>query len=169
MASVLAEMPDLFGSKFDRLNQLNPIAAGDTNVLFDASYGLTQTPDLAADATGSAIDLFDQITDLGLPLSPDDNLKFDRPANTPNRYLHLSSERRTYRDGFCRGRCCCWARAIAIPNFCAITFRKMGFQFQRLYHRPPRFKHPQHQNWLRLKTRNYQKRISRFCPNLQKY
>ncbi|MEG5060362.1 hypothetical protein QUB60_20975 [Microcoleus sp. A2-C5] len=60
--SVLAEMPDLFGSKFDRLNRLSPNAAGDTNVLFNANYDLTQTPDLAADATGSAIDFFDQIT-----------------------------------------------------------------------------------------------------------
>ncbi|MCC3502087.1 MULTISPECIES: NHL repeat-containing protein [unclassified Microcoleus] len=92
IAGVSAEIPDLFGSKFvsealveDRLNRLTQIAIGDTNVLFDTSYGLTQTSDLVAGATGSAIlyegfanDLFDQITDFRLPHSPDDNLKVDR-------------------------------------------------------------------------------------------
>lgn len=77
VAGVSAEITDLFGSKFDRLNRITQIAVGDTNVLFNTSYDLTQKPDLAAAATGSAIDLFQPITDFGFPLSGDDNLKFD--------------------------------------------------------------------------------------------
>jgi hypothetical protein len=48
VAGVSAEIPDLFGSKFDRLNPSSQIAVGDTNVLFDTSYNLTQKPDWAA-------------------------------------------------------------------------------------------------------------------------
>jgi sugar lactone lactonase YvrE/DNA-directed RNA polymerase subunit L len=77
VAVVSAEISDLFGSKFDRLNPSSQIAVGDTNVLFDTSYNLTQKPDWAAAATGSAIDLLDPFTDLGLPSSGGDNLKFD--------------------------------------------------------------------------------------------
>jgi hypothetical protein len=77
VAGVSAEIPDLFGSKFDRLNPSSQIAVGDTNVLFDTSYNLTQKPDWAAAATGSAIDLLDPFTDFGLPSSGGDNLKFD--------------------------------------------------------------------------------------------
>ena len=77
VAGVLAEISDLFGSKFDRLNPSSQVAVGDTNVLFDTSYKLTQKPDWAAAATGSAIDLLDPFTDFGLPLSGGDNLKFD--------------------------------------------------------------------------------------------
>jgi len=77
VAGVSAEIPGLFGSKFDRLNPSSQIAVGDTNVLFDTSYNLTQKPDGAAAATGSAIDLLDPFTDFGLPSSGGDNLKFD--------------------------------------------------------------------------------------------
>ncbi|TAF01263.1 MAG: hypothetical protein EAZ60_19560 [Oscillatoriales cyanobacterium] len=61
------------------------MAVADTNVLFYTRSDLTQTSDLVAGATGSAIlyegfanDIFDQITNFRLPHSPDDNLKFDR-------------------------------------------------------------------------------------------
>ena len=77
VAGVSAEIPDLFGSKFDRLNRSGQIAVSDTNVLFDTSYNLTQKADWAAAATGSAIDLLDTFTNFGLPSSGDDNLKFD--------------------------------------------------------------------------------------------
>jgi sugar lactone lactonase YvrE len=77
VAGVSAEIPDLFGSKFDRLNGSSQIAVGDTNVLFDTSYNLTQKADWAAAATRSAIDLFDPFTDFGLPSSGGDNLKFN--------------------------------------------------------------------------------------------
>jgi sugar lactone lactonase YvrE len=77
VAGVSAEIPDLFGIKFDRLNPSSKIAVGDTNVLFDTSYNLTQKPDGAAAATRSAIDLLDPLTDFGLPSSGGDNLKFD--------------------------------------------------------------------------------------------
>jgi sugar lactone lactonase YvrE len=77
VAGVSAEIPDLFGSKFDRLNPSSQIAVGDTNVLFDTSYNLAQKPDWAAAATGSAIDLLDPLTDFGLPSSGGDNLKVD--------------------------------------------------------------------------------------------
>jgi len=77
VAGVSAEISDLFGSKFDRLNPSSKIAVGDTNVLFDTSYNLTQKPDWAAGATGSAIDLLDPFTDFGLQSSGGDNLKFD--------------------------------------------------------------------------------------------
>jgi sugar lactone lactonase YvrE len=77
VAGVSAEIPDLFGIKFDRLNPSSQIAVGDTNVLFDTSYKLTQKPDWAAAATGSAIDLLDSFTDFGLPSSGGDNLKFN--------------------------------------------------------------------------------------------
>ncbi|MEG3975109.1 hypothetical protein QT970_10865 [Microcoleus sp. herbarium8] len=81
IAGVSAEIPDLFGSKFDRLNRTNQIANGNTNVLFDTSYDLTQTPDLAA-ATNSAIDLLDPITRFSIPPSENNNLKFDRSSIT---------------------------------------------------------------------------------------
>jgi len=77
VVGVSAEIPDLFGSKFDRLNRISQIAVGDTNGLFDTSYGLTQKPDWAAAATGSAIDLFEPFTDFGLQSSGGDNLKVD--------------------------------------------------------------------------------------------
>jgi len=77
VAGASAEIPELFGSKFDRLNPSGQIAVGDINVLFDTSYNLTQKPDWAAAATGSAIDLFDPFTDFGLPSSGGDNLKFN--------------------------------------------------------------------------------------------
>jgi sugar lactone lactonase YvrE len=77
VAGVSAEISDLFGSKFDRLNPSSQIAVGDTNVLFETSYNLTQKPDGAAAATRSAIDLLDPFTDFGLPSSGGDNLKFD--------------------------------------------------------------------------------------------
>ena len=77
VAGVSAEIPDLFGSKFDRLNPSGQIAVSDTDVLFDTSYDLTQKPDGAAAATGSAIDLLDSFTDFGLPLSGGDNIKFN--------------------------------------------------------------------------------------------
>jgi len=77
VAGVSAEIPDLFGIKFDRLNPSSKIAVGDTNVLFYTSYNLTQKPDGAAAATRSAIDLLDPLTDFGLPSSGGDNLKFD--------------------------------------------------------------------------------------------
>jgi sugar lactone lactonase YvrE len=77
VAGVSPEIPDLFGSKLDRLNPSSQIAVGDTNVLFDTSYNLTQKPDWAAAATGSAIDLFDPFTDFCLPSSGGDNLKFN--------------------------------------------------------------------------------------------
>jgi len=77
VAGVSAEIPGLFGSKLDRLNRTNQIATGDTNVLFDTSYHLTQKPDFAAAATNSAIDLLDPITHYSIPLSENNNLKFD--------------------------------------------------------------------------------------------
>src|SRR6476620_7519768 len=77
LAGVSAEIPDLFGSKFDRLNQIGTIAVGHTNILFDTSYDLTQKPDLTAAATGSAIDLFGPSTDSGLQSSGGDHLKVD--------------------------------------------------------------------------------------------
>ena len=77
VAGVSAEIPDLLGSKFDRLNPSSKIAVGDTNVLFDTSYNLTQKPDWAAAAAGSAIDLLDRFTDFRLPSSGGDNLKFN--------------------------------------------------------------------------------------------
>ena len=77
VAGVSAEIPDLFGIKFDRLNPSSKIAVGDTNVLFDTSYNLTQKPDGAAAVTGSAIDLLDPLTGFGLRSSGGDNLKFD--------------------------------------------------------------------------------------------
>ena len=43
----------------------------------DTSYNLTQKPDWAAAATGSAIDLLDPFTNFGLPSSGGDNLKFN--------------------------------------------------------------------------------------------
>lgn len=73
-----AEIPDLFGSKFDRLNPTKNMAVGETNVLFDTSDDLTHKLDLAAATTGGAIDLFDQFTDFGLLDTGDNNLKFDR-------------------------------------------------------------------------------------------
>ncbi|WP_373536304.1 hypothetical protein [Microcoleus sp.] len=82
IAGVSAEIPDLFGSKFDRLNRTNQIANGNTNVLFDTSYDLTQTPDLAAAATNSAIDLLDPITHFSIPPSESNNLKFDNSSIT---------------------------------------------------------------------------------------
>lgn len=83
VAGVLAEIPNLFGSKFDRLNPSSQIAVGDTSVLFDTSYNLTQKPDWAAAATGSAIDLLDSFTDFGLPPSGGDNLKFNSSLKSP--------------------------------------------------------------------------------------
>ncbi|MEG4009623.1 NHL repeat-containing protein [Microcoleus sp. Pol11C1] len=77
VVGVPAEIPDLFGSKFDRLNQIGTIAVGDTNILFDTSYDLNQKPDLTAAATGSAIDLFGPSTDSGLQSLGGDNLKVD--------------------------------------------------------------------------------------------
>src|SRR6476661_2301476 len=77
VAGASAEIPDLFGSKFDRLNPSSQIAVGDTNILFDTSYNLTQKPDWPAAASGSAIDLLDRFTDCGLPSSGGDNLKFN--------------------------------------------------------------------------------------------
>ncbi|MEG4112300.1 MULTISPECIES: NHL repeat-containing protein [unclassified Microcoleus] len=77
VAGVSAEILDLFDSKFDRLNQIGTIAVGDTNILFDNSYDLTQKPDLPAAATGSAIGLFGPSTDSGLQSSGGDNLKVD--------------------------------------------------------------------------------------------
>jgi len=77
IAGIPAEIPDLFGIKFDRLNPSSQVAVGDTNVLFDTSYNLTQKPDWAAAATGSAIDLLDSFTDFGLPSSGGDNIKFN--------------------------------------------------------------------------------------------
>ncbi|WP_445248532.1 hypothetical protein [Microcoleus sp. OTE_8_concoct_300] len=76
VAGVSAERPDLFCSKFDRLNPSGQIAVGDTNVLFDTSYNLTRKPDWAAAATGSAIDLLDPFTNFDLRASGGDNLKF---------------------------------------------------------------------------------------------
>jgi sugar lactone lactonase YvrE len=72
-----AEIPDLFGSKFDRLNPTRNMAVGETNVLFDTSDDLTHKLDLAAATTGGAIDLFDQFTDFGLLDTGANNLKFD--------------------------------------------------------------------------------------------
>ena len=77
LAGVSAEIPDLFPSKFDRLNPSSKIAVGDTNVLFDTSYNLTQKADWAAAATRSAIDLFDPVTNFRLAASGGDNLKFN--------------------------------------------------------------------------------------------
>jgi len=77
VAVVSAEIPHLFGRKFDRLNGSGQIVVGDTNVLFDTSYNLTQKPDGAAAATRSAIDLLDSFTDFGLPSSGGDNLKYN--------------------------------------------------------------------------------------------
>lgn len=76
VVGVPAEILDLF-SNFDRLNRIGKIAVGDTNGLFDTSYDLTQKPDWAAAATGSEIDLFEQLTHFGFPSSGGDNLKFD--------------------------------------------------------------------------------------------
>src|SRR4028118_1470938 len=83
VAGVSAEIPDLFGSKFDRLNPSSQITVGDTNVLFDTSYNLTQKPDWAAAATRSVIDLFDSFTDFGLRSSGGDNLKFNSSLKSP--------------------------------------------------------------------------------------
>src|SRR4028118_1635767 len=77
VAGVSGEIPDLFGIKFDRLNPSSKIAVGDTNVLFDTTYNLTQKTDWAAAATRSAIDLFEPFTNFGLPASGGDNLKFN--------------------------------------------------------------------------------------------
>ena len=63
LAGVSAEIPDLFASKFDRLNPSSKIAVSDSNVLFDTSYNLTQKADWAAAATGSAIGFFEKFTD----------------------------------------------------------------------------------------------------------
>ncbi|MEG4807753.1 NHL repeat-containing protein [Microcoleus sp. F8-D3] len=83
VVGVSAEILDLFNN-FDRSNRLGKIAVSDTNVLFDTSYDLTQQPDWAAAATGSAIlyegfanDLFEPFTDFGLQPSGGDNLKVD--------------------------------------------------------------------------------------------
>ena len=77
VAGVSAEIPGLFGSKFDRLNPSSKIAVGDSNVLFDTSFNLTQKADWAAAATGSAIDLFESVTNFCLPASGGDHLKFN--------------------------------------------------------------------------------------------
>ncbi|MEG4214344.1 NHL repeat-containing protein [Microcoleus sp. Pol14C6] len=76
VVGVPAEKLDLF-SNFDRLNRIGKIAVGDTYGLFDTSYDLTQKPDWAAAATGSAIDLFGPSTDSGFQSSGGDNLKVD--------------------------------------------------------------------------------------------
>jgi len=73
-----AEIPDLFGSKFDRLNPTKNIAGGETNLLFDTNSDLTDKPDLVAATTDGAINLFDQFTDFGLLDTGANNLKFDR-------------------------------------------------------------------------------------------
>src|SRR4028119_1456393 len=83
VAGILGAIPDLFGSKFDRLNPSSQITVGDTNVLFDTSYNLTQKPDWAAAATRSAIDLLDSFTDFGLRSSGGDNLKFNSSLKSP--------------------------------------------------------------------------------------
>ena len=72
------EIPDLFGGKFDRLNQTKNIAGSETNLLFDTNSDLTEKPDLVAGATGGAIDLFEQFTHFGTLDIGDNNLKFDR-------------------------------------------------------------------------------------------
>jgi len=77
VSGVSGEIPDLFGSKFDRLNPSSKIAVGDTNVLFDTSYNLTQKAGWAAVTTGSAIDFFESFTNFALPASGGDNLKFN--------------------------------------------------------------------------------------------
>ncbi|MBE9185193.1 hypothetical protein IQ270_10815 [Microcoleus sp. LEGE 07076] len=82
VAGVSAEIPDLFGLKFDRLNRMNQIAVGDTNVLFDTSYDLTQKPDLAAAATNSPIDLLSQGVDFGFPLWGNNNFTLDNSSLT---------------------------------------------------------------------------------------
>lgn len=66
VAGISAAIPDLFGSKFDRLNPSGKIPVGDTNVLFDTSYNLTQKLDWADAALRNAIDLFEPLTNLGL-------------------------------------------------------------------------------------------------------
>ncbi len=76
VVGVSAEILDLFNN-FDRSNRIGKIAVGDTSGLFDTSYDLTQQPDWAAAATGSAIDLFDPFTNLSQSALGDDNLKFD--------------------------------------------------------------------------------------------
>ncbi|MBE9092581.1 NHL repeat-containing protein [Tychonema sp. LEGE 07203] len=81
VGGISAEIPDLFGRKFDRLNRTNQIAVGDTNVLFDTSYDLTQKPDLAAAATARAIDLLEPSADFGRE-QPANNLKFDNSSLT---------------------------------------------------------------------------------------
>ncbi|WP_445247136.1 hypothetical protein [Microcoleus sp. OTE_8_concoct_300] len=77
VAGVSAGTPDLFGSNFDPLNRIGQSALGNTNGLFDTRYDVTQKPDWAAAATGSAIDLFGSFTDFGLQSSVGDNLKVD--------------------------------------------------------------------------------------------
>src|SRR4028118_1040551 len=89
VAGVSAEISDLFGRKFDRINRSGQIAVGDSNVLFDTSYNLTQKPDWVAAATGSAIDLLDPFTDFGLPSSGGDNLKFD---SSPQSQTEVSTQ-----------------------------------------------------------------------------
>ena len=76
VVGVSAEILDLFNN-FDRSNRIGKIAVGDTSGLFDTSYDLTQQPDWAAAATGSAIDLFEPFTNLSQSALGDDNLKFD--------------------------------------------------------------------------------------------
>ncbi|XZO01900.1 MAG: hypothetical protein ACM65L_26100 [Microcoleus sp.] len=76
-ALLSAEIPNFFGSKFDRLNPTKNMAVGDTHVLFDTNYDLTQTSNMGVAATDSAIDFFDQLTDFGTLETGNNNLKFD--------------------------------------------------------------------------------------------
>ncbi|MDQ2100598.1 MAG: NHL repeat-containing protein [Tychonema bourrellyi B0820] len=73
-----AEIPDLFGSKFDPLNPTKNMGVRETNVLFDTNSDLTQKPELVAAATGGAIDLSEQFSNFGTLETTDNNLKFDR-------------------------------------------------------------------------------------------
>jgi hypothetical protein len=66
VAGISAEIPNLFASKFDRLNRMAQIAVADASGLFNSSYYLNQKPDFVAATTGSSIDLFDRLTNCGM-------------------------------------------------------------------------------------------------------
>lgn len=77
VVGISAEIPDLFASKFDRLNRMAQITVADASDLFNSSYDLNRKPDFMAAATNSSIDLFDRFTNFGIWEPGSDNLKFN--------------------------------------------------------------------------------------------
>jgi hypothetical protein len=78
VAGVSAEISDLLESKFDRLNRMATVAAGEPRTLFDSTCDLKRQPDFAEAENKSSIDLLESFSDFGFLEASSTNLKFDR-------------------------------------------------------------------------------------------